>query len=138
MSQLNKPHCHSRFLQKEEAQRALELLGFLVTKQDEGHIMRCVTVCNGRLNCRAFQQLVADWHGVTRDFYTQLKTAFSIIDQDKDGHITISDLQEVSRLVGIHFSHRELTEMIQEADQDGDRAVDMNEFIKTMLKTNLF
>ncbi|OCT55964.1 hypothetical protein XELAEV_18004525mg [Xenopus laevis] len=94
-----------------------------------------------------FQELIADWHGVTRDFYKcdgqnpphkELKKGFSMIDHDKDGKITISDLSAASKMAGIHLSRQELEEMMAEADQNGDHAIDISEFIEIMLKTNLF
>lgn len=39
---------------------------------------------------------------------------------------------------GIKFTQRELEEMIEEADINGDGRVDQSEFIRIMLQTNLF
>ena len=36
------------------------------------------------------------------------------------------------------FSEKEVKDMIEIADQNGDDAVDIDEFIAIMLKTNLF
>ncbi|KAM4636178.1 uncharacterized protein O3C94_017382 [Discoglossus pictus] len=126
------------FLQVEEVQRALELLGLLITSQEQEHIERFVDSNNGKLNFKAFQELVAKWQGVTRDFYKELKKGFSMIDHDKDGKISIEDLKEASKFAGINFSRQELEDMLTEADQNGDHAVDINEFIEIMLKTSLF
>ena len=39
---------------------------------------------------------------------------------------------------GIKFTQKELEEMIEEADINGDGRVDQSEFIRIMLQTNLF
>lgn len=39
---------------------------------------------------------------------------------------------------GIKFAQKELEEMIEEADINGDGKVDQSEFIRIMLQTNLF
>ncbi|XP_066454875.1 uncharacterized protein [Eleutherodactylus coqui] len=109
------------------------------SRKDLKLVFKCVDSDNkGNLNFKAFQQLITGWHSVTRDFYSELKKGFSIIDFDKDGKITAADLREASKLAGIQFSNKQLEEMLQVADKDGDQAVDMIEFIEIMLKTNLF
>ncbi|KAE8590963.1 hypothetical protein XENTR_v10018261 [Xenopus tropicalis] len=126
------------FLNANEVQSALELMGFVINKHGEEHIKKWMDLNKGSLGFCGFQELVADWHGVTRDFYNELKKGFSLIDQDKDGKISMSDLNAASKMAGIHLSRQELEEMMAEADQNGDRAVDISEFIEIMLKTNLF
>ncbi|XP_071985953.1 centrin-3-like isoform X1 [Engystomops pustulosus] len=126
------------FLNENEVKSALKLLGFVFNMEGKEYIRKQLDSNKGNLNFKAFQELITDWHGVTRDFYTELKNGFSIIDFDKDGKITAQDLQEASRLAGIQFSNKQLTEMLQAADKNGDHAVDMMEFVEIMLKTNLF
>ncbi|XP_063819308.1 uncharacterized protein LOC135057349 [Pseudophryne corroboree] len=125
-------------LNENEVHSALELFGFVVNNEGKEYIRKSINSNKGNLNFSAFQKLVTDWQGVTRDFYRELKKGFSVIDFDKDGKITAADLREASKLAGIHFSSKELEEMLQAADKNGDQAVDMREFIEIMLKTNLF
>ncbi|KAG9485102.1 hypothetical protein GDO78_008282 [Eleutherodactylus coqui] len=126
------------FLSENEVQSALRLLGFVFNSEGKEYIKKLLDSNKGNLNFKAFQQLITGWHSVTRDFYSELKKGFSIIDFDKDGKITAADLREASKLAGIQFSNKQLEEMLQVADKDGDQAVDMMEFIEIMLKTNLF
>ncbi|XP_069835230.1 uncharacterized protein [Dendropsophus ebraccatus] len=126
------------FLNKNEVQSALQLLGFVFDSEGKEYVRKQLDSNEGNLNFKAFQKLVTDWHGVTRDFYAELKRGFSVLDFDKDGKITAADLQAVSSLAGIQFSRKELEEMLEAADKNGDHAVDMTEFIEIMLKTNLF
>ncbi|XP_075697621.1 uncharacterized protein LOC142663150 [Rhinoderma darwinii] len=126
------------FLNENEVRSALQLLGFVFNIEEKEYIRRLLHSNEGNLNFKAFQKLITDWYGVTRDFCTELKKGFSVIDFDKDGKITSADLREASKLAGIQFSNKELDEMLQVADKNGDHAVDMAEFIEIMLKTNLF
>jgi Ca2+-binding EF-hand superfamily protein len=56
----------------------------------------------------------------------------------KKGSITLGDLQKSCEEAGIRFTERELEEMMEEADINGDGHVDQSEFIRIMLQTNLF
>ncbi|XP_068115045.1 uncharacterized protein [Hyperolius riggenbachi] len=129
---------NSGFLDEPGVQNALELLGFVVNDGGQEHIRKVMVSNSGRLDFDGFQRLVADWHGIARNFYKELKKGFSVIDIDKDGKITEADLREASKLAGIHFSNKELEEMLRVADKNGDHSVDISEFVEIMLKTSLF
>ena len=47
-------------------------------------------------------------------------------------------MRKVCREAGVKLSEKEVKEMIEIADLNGDDAVDEDEFIGIMLKTNLF
>ena len=53
-----------------------------------------------------------------------LITIFRIMDQDGDGYITKSDLRECCVRIGSQLTHRDLDEMLSEADKDGDGQID--------------
>ena len=57
---------------------------------------------------------------------------------EKKGTISLDDLQTSCEDAGIRFTEKELEEMIEEADINGDGQVDQSEFIRIMLQTNLF
>ncbi|KAM9325003.1 uncharacterized protein PAF06_001123 [Gastrophryne carolinensis] len=126
------------FLNETELQNALELLGLEVNEGAKEHIKKIINSNRGSLSFDAFQKLVTDWNGVVRNFYLELKKGFAVIDTDQDGKITAEDLKEASKLAGIHFTNKELEGMLHAADQNGDHAVDIQEFVQIMLKTNLF
>ncbi|KAM5140711.1 uncharacterized protein ACMZJ9_014581 [Mantella aurantiaca] len=129
---------NSGFLNEIEVHMALELLGIVVNDGGNQHVRKCIDSNSGSLSFEAFHELVSDWHGLTRNFYRELKNGFSVIDTDNDGKITVADLREASKLAGLYFTNKDLEEMLQVADKNGDRAVDISEFIAIMLKTNLF
>ena len=50
----------------------------------------------------------------------------------------MDNLKKACEEAGIKFTQRELEEMIEEADINGDGKIDQSEFIRIMLQTNLF
>ncbi|XP_018427525.1 PREDICTED: caltractin-like [Nanorana parkeri] len=126
------------FLNEIEVHNARELLGLVTNDGRKEHIRKFMESNSGSLSFEAFQKLVSDWNGLARNFYRELKQAFSVIDTDNDGRITAADLREASKLAGLYFTNKELEDMLQVADKNGDGTVDISEFIEIMLKTNLF
>jgi Ca2+-binding EF-hand superfamily protein len=59
---------------------------------------------------------------------------FRLFDDDDSGAITINDLERVSRELGETMSRRELEEMIERADKDGDKVISPDEFIQIMTR----
>ncbi|KAL4196728.1 hypothetical protein AMTRI_Chr04g247670 [Amborella trichopoda] len=71
-----------------------------------------------------------------RDTKEELMKAFSIIDQDKNGKISVLDIQRCAKELGEKFTVAEIQEMIEEADRNGDGEVDTDEFVRMMRRTN--
>ncbi len=64
--------------------------------------------------------------------------AFRLFIDDGEDKIGLKHLARVARELGENMSNDELQEMIDEADRDGDGAINEEEFIRIMKKTNLF
>ncbi len=64
--------------------------------------------------------------------------AFRLFIDDGEDKIHLRHLTRVARELGENMSQDELQEMIDEADRDGDGAINEDEFIRIMKKTNLF
>ena len=64
--------------------------------------------------------------------------AFRLFIDDGEDKIQLKHLARVARELGENMSNDELQEMIDEADRDGDSAINEEEFIRIMKKTNLF
>ncbi|XP_078497203.1 uncharacterized protein LOC144753355 [Lissotriton helveticus] len=126
------------FLKQADVLKALDLLGFVISDKELRTITDQLDTHDGLLNFKAFQELVAEWHGDSRDYYEEIKQGFAFIDHDNDGKITIENLRNASILAGLHFSRKELEGMLEEADRNGDLVVDLGEFLDIMLKTSLF
>ncbi|XVE53215.1 hypothetical protein DITRI_Ditri02bG0186100 [Diplodiscus trichospermus] len=65
----------------------------------------------------------------------EIKEAFDVFDENKDGFIEATELQRVLRCLGIKEALVQLEEcrrMIRVADEDGDGRIDFNEFLKFM------
>ncbi|KAL7231809.1 hypothetical protein ACSBR2_009943 [Camellia fascicularis] len=71
-----------------------------------------------------------------RDSKEELTKAFHIIDQDKNGKISASDIQQIAKELGENFSDREIQEMIEEADRDRDGEVTVDDFMRMMRRTS--
>ncbi|XP_072334575.1 uncharacterized protein [Scyliorhinus torazame] len=92
----------------------------------------------GKVSFADFLEIVVERQGDARDTYEEIKQGFSLFDCDGDGKITFDNLKAACKSAGVHFSHQDLREMIEEVDTNGDGTVDMEEFINLMLQTNLF
>nr|XP_033796850.1 calcium-binding protein CML19-like [Geotrypetes seraphini] len=118
--------------------KALELLGFMISENDLSKTMKQMDIIEGKLTFQEFQALVAERQGDPYNHYEEIVQGFHIIDCDHDEKITAGNLSHACQLAGLHFSRQELDAMLEEADRDGDHAVNLAEFIDVMLKTNLF
>jgi calmodulin len=63
-----------------------------------------------------------------------LKAAFDTFDKDKSGKISSDELRQVMTLLGENLSDMEISEMIREADLDGDGQINYEEFVSMMVK----
>ncbi len=62
----------------------------------------------------------------------------SAVDADWATVADAIDLRRVANELGENMTDEELQEMIDEADRDGDGEVSQEEFLRIMMKTNLF
>lgn len=59
-----------------------------------------------------------------------LKRTFDIFDTDGSGKISSSELKEVMSKLGEELNDFQISEMIREADKDGDGEIDFDEFVR--------
>ncbi|CAL4248585.1 unnamed protein product [Meganyctiphanes norvegica] len=62
----------------------------------------------------------------------EFKEAFSMIDKDNDGIVTIRELGTVMGSLGQNHTEGELLKMINEVDKDGDETMNFPEFLFAM------
>lgn len=64
----------------------------------------------------------------------EVKEAFEVFDENKDGFIGATELQRVLRSLGLKEGSEieECTKMIRAVDENGDGLIDFNEFLKFM------
>lgn len=59
---------------------------------------------------------------------------FKLFDDDDTGYISFKNLKRVSQELGENIPDEELREMIDEADRNGDKMIDFDEFYRVMKK----
>ncbi len=89
---------------------------------------------SGSINFTEFIGLMMkrQYSGMTKD---DIKQAFRVFDKDGNGFVSSSEIRYVMSRLGVHFSDEELSEMVLEADIDGDGQVCFEEFYNMMTAT---
>ena len=90
------------------------------------------------VNIEEFFQIVSSCQGDSFDFHEEITKGFLLMDKDKDGFISLSDLRTLCKELDVALKDEELDDMIYEADLDGDGKVNQEEFVKMMLRTCLY
>ncbi|KAI7745113.1 hypothetical protein M8C21_030340, partial [Ambrosia artemisiifolia] len=67
-----------------------------------------------------------------RNSKQELTKAFNILDHDKNGKISIPDIKNIARELGVRFTDEEIHSMVEEADRDHDGEVNIEEFMRMM------
>ncbi|KAG8789356.1 hypothetical protein FS842_009925 [Serendipita sp. 407] len=60
----------------------------------------------------------------------EIRQAFKVFDKNGDGYVTTEELALVMSNLGEKLSSHELSEMMREADDNGDGKIDYSEFVK--------
>ena len=71
---------------------------------------------------------------ISEQAINEFKEAFNIFDKDKDGYITIKELDQIMKKLGQAPTESELQNMINEVDIDGNGTIDFREFLGIMTK----
>lgn len=121
-----------------ELRVALRALGFEPTKDE---LRRMITDVDkkgdGMLDFPQFMEaIVKKISEPDRD--EEIEKSFRLFDQNQDQSIDINDLRYVADLIGETMSLEELMEMINEADQDRDGRVTMEDFKRVVRRASLF
>ncbi|KAH7302159.1 hypothetical protein KP509_23G058900 [Ceratopteris richardii] len=102
-------------------------------QQLEALLHRADTNNNGLIEFQELVDLLAPELLVTDDSapYSeeQLKALFRVFDRDGNGFITAAELAHSMARLGHALTDKELTEMIEEADTDGDGQISFSEFV---------
>ncbi|KAK1400051.1 calmodulin-like protein 3 [Heracleum sosnowskyi] len=58
----------------------------------------------------------------------ELKSVFATFDKNSDGYITSQELKESLKNIGITMSDKDVKEMVEKVDANGDNLIDIDEF----------
>lgn len=61
-------------------------------------------------------------------FKAELRSVFATFDKNNDGHITQQELKESLKNIGITMSDKDVKEMVEKVDSNGDGLIDLDEF----------
>jgi calmodulin len=68
------------------------------------------------------------------DAEAEMLEAFRVFDTDGNGSITSEELRQIFSNFGEKLTDEEISDMIKEADTDGDGEINYQEFIRMMFK----
>ncbi|GAB2218572.1 hypothetical protein Droror1_Dr00001799 [Drosera rotundifolia] len=115
---------------------AMRALGFEMNEQQIKQMIADVDKDgSGAIDFDEFCHMMTAKFG-ERDTREELMKAFRIIDLDKNGKISASDIQRIAMELGENFTDAEVQEMIEEADQDGHGEVNVEDFMRMMGRTS--
>ena len=83
---------------------------------------------SGSIDFEEFKALIISRHG---DRISRLGLAFSVFDEDGNGQITAHEMRSVMSQFGL--TDEELDEIVKQADRNGDRAIDFEEFCQLVV-----
>ena len=124
-------------LDVKELRVAMRALGLDPTPADVQSVTDSGRVKDGKIAFDAFYDAMAERISA-RDPREDIAKAFALFDEDGSGKITLTTLRRLAKELGETVTDTELEEMITEADQDGDGAVTLEDFVKIMMSTNLY
>eukprot|EP00250_Pteridium_aquilinum_P003712 c14014_g1_i1 orf=407-901(-) len=110
----------------------LRSLGLKPNQQQlEGLLQRADTNSNGLIEFQEFVDLLAPELNKKSLLFTeeQLRALFGAFDRDGNGFISAVELAHSMARLGHALTAKELTEMIKEADTDGDGRISYPEFV---------
>jgi len=67
-----------------------------------------------------------------KKFLEELKEAFEIFDKNKDGSISVSELEKILKSLGEKATRDEVKQMVAKVDKDGDGNISFDEFVALM------
>lgn len=71
---------------------------------------------------------------IPKEQIAEFQEAFRLFDVDGSGTITVEELSTVIKNLGEHIDEAELTQMVNEVDEDGSGEIDFDEFCEMMWK----
>ncbi|CAI0430030.1 unnamed protein product, partial [Linum tenue] len=115
---------------------AMRALGFEMTEEQINQMIADVDKDgSGSIDFDEFVHMMTAKIG-ERDTKEELMRAFRILDNDKNGKISVDDIKRIAKELGESLTDREIQEMVDVADQDRDGEVNIEEFLRMMRRTS--
>jgi len=90
------------------------------------------TDCNGSIEFDEFLLLISN--KIRMDSVEdELRDAFKVFDKDNDGYLTAPELRDVMMNLGDPMTVEDITEMVREADTNGDGKIEYSEFVQQIM-----
>lgn len=129
----------SQTIDMRELYHAMKCLGFNVPRNEVRDLMSAIDSANqGYINFVDFLLFIIERQKDSRDVYEEINQAFKLFDIEGTGKISGETLRNVCAEAGLRLSKKEIKDMIEIADLNGDDEIDENEFRQILMKTNLF
>lgn len=122
---------------------AIRSLGFEPRGDEIKRLLKNYSKKGGKVSRDGFHQIMAFKFGSSPEaklsnLNDEISRVFNLLDLDKTGMITLENLKSISKELNEDLTEDELNEMIIEADLDGDRKINKQEFENIMKKTSLY
>lgn len=110
--------------------------GFKLAGFGQSDIQSIITFCdgdrNGYIDYTEFLTATLNWKKILNK--EKLQSVFNVFDQDLSGKISLSELKTFFGESGKQIEDDIWKEMMNEADLNGDGQIDIDEFVKLMIK----
>jgi calcium-dependent protein kinase len=124
---------HSGSITFEELKSGLERVGSNLVESEIRQLMDAADVDqNGTIDYGEFLAATLHLNKIERE--ENLFAAFSWLDKDKSGYLTVDELQHACSRY--NMGDTSIEDLIREVDQDNDGRIDYNEFVTMMRKGN--
>ncbi|MCO5603670.1 hypothetical protein L7F22_057821 [Adiantum nelumboides] len=130
---------NSGTIDAEELQEAMRSLGFEARPEEIKQMIEEIDGNqNGSIEFEEFLQMMTGKIGESASTKEISKIFDQYFKDPKTGTVTYQNLKTVVLQLGLKITDEELWEMIAEADYDGDRQLNREEFINIVKQTDLF
>merc|ERR1719398_287298 len=125
---------HSGTIDARELKAALRALGFEVKKEDVRRMLSDVGKDPSQpIDFNDFQEMMRG-RMPDKNSREEINKGFALFDEDETGKISFKNLKRIAQELGETLTDDELSEMIEEADRDGDGLINPEEFYRVMRK----
>ena len=124
---------HDGKLSTKEVDDVLRFLGKDPSEYEMDFVLKDLDMYGKRnLTFPQFLKLLSQKYNDTKFNVEEMKAVFRIFDKDGDGYITADEIQEEMSKHGDVFTDKQIKQMMEGADSNGDGRIDYEEFVKLM------